>query len=69
MLAYYMRYGSYQFLVMPIGLCSALSTFTILINTIHQEEMDDFVIVYVDDILVYFKTMEEHTRYFEETKR
>ena len=59
------RYGSYEFLVMPFGLCNAPSTFTTLMNTIFREEMDDFVIVYIDDILVYSKTAEEHARHLE----
>ena len=59
------RYGSYEFLVMPFGLCNAPSTFTTLMNTIFSEEMDDFVIGYIDDILVYSKTAEEHARYLE----
>ena len=41
------------------------STFTTLMNTIFREEMDDFVIVYIDDILVYSKTAEEHARHLE----
>ena len=59
------RYESYEFVVMPFGLCNAPSTFTILMNTIFREEMDDFVIVYIDDILVYSKTAEEHARHLE----
>ena len=59
------RYGSYEFFVMPFGLCNAPLTFTTLMNTIFREEMDDFVIVYIDDILVYSKTTEEHARHLE----
>ena len=59
------RYGSYEFLVMPFGLCNVPLTFTTLMNTIFREEMNDFVIVYIDDILVYSKTAEEHARHLE----
>jgi hypothetical protein len=59
------RYGSYEFLVMPFGLCNTPSTFTTFMNTIFREEIDDFVIVYIDDILVYSKTAEEHARHLE----
>jgi hypothetical protein len=54
------RYKSYEFLVIPFGLCNAPSTFTILMNTIFWEEIDDFVIIYIDDILVNSKTVEDH---------
>ena len=57
------RYGSYEFLVMPVRLCNALLTFTTLMNTIFREEMDDFVIVYIDDILVHSKTTEQHAQH------
>jgi hypothetical protein len=59
------RYGSYEFLVLPFRLCNAPSTFTTLINTIFQEEMDDFVIIYIDDILVYSKMAEDHAQHLE----
>ena len=59
------RYGSYKFLVMPFGLCNVPSTFTTLMNTIFRKEMDNFVIVYIDDILEYSKTAEEHARHLE----
>jgi hypothetical protein len=63
--AYRTRYGSYEFLVMPFGLCNAPSTFTTLMNTVFHEQMDEFVIVYIDDILVYSKTAEEHAQHLE----
>jgi hypothetical protein len=59
------RHGSYEFLVMSFGLCNAPSTFTTLMNTIFREETDNFVIIYIDDILVYSKTAEEHARHLE----
>ena len=64
-IACHTRYGSYEFLVMPFGLYNAPSTFTTHMNTIFREEMDDFVIVYIDDILVYSKTVEDHARHLE----
>ena len=51
------RYGSFEFLVMPFGLCNAPMTFTTLMNNIFHEYLDDFVIIYIDDILVYSKTV------------
>ncbi len=57
--------GSYGFLVMPFGLCNALSTFITFVNSIFHEKLDEFVIIYIDDILVYSKISEEHTNYLE----
>ncbi|KAL3688559.1 hypothetical protein R1sor_014868 [Riccia sorocarpa] len=54
------RYGSFEFVVMPFGLCNAPSTFMTLMNTIFREETDHFVIIYIDDILVFSKTWDEH---------
>ena len=59
------RYGSFEFLVMPFGLCNAPATFTTLMNNIFHEYLDDFVIIYIDDILVYSKTAEEHAEHLE----
>ncbi len=57
------RYGSYKFLVMPFGLTNALTTFCTLVNDIFQEWLDDFVVIYIDDILIYSGSMEEHVEH------
>jgi hypothetical protein len=56
------RYGSYEFLVIPFGLCNAPATFTTIMNSIFHDEMDKCVVVYIDDILVYSKSVEDHLR-------
>ncbi|GJT28542.1 putative reverse transcriptase domain-containing protein [Tanacetum coccineum] len=54
------RYGHYEFLVMPFRLTNALAVFMDLMNRVFYEYLDRFVIVFVDDILVFSKTREEH---------
>ncbi|KAL2630555.1 hypothetical protein R1flu_015241 [Riccia fluitans] len=45
---------------MPFGLCNAPSTFMTLMNAIFREETDQFVIIYIDDILIYSRTWRKH---------
>ncbi len=59
------KYGSYEFMVMPFGLANAPATFCTLMNDIFWEWLDDFMVVYIDDILVYNNFMEEHVKHFQ----
>ncbi|CAF1348318.1 unnamed protein product [Didymodactylos carnosus] len=54
------RYGAYKFLVMPFGLTNASSTFQSLMNHILHELIDQCLLVYLDDIAIYSKTLKPH---------
>lgn len=58
--AFRTRYGHYEFTVLSFGLCNAPATFCNLMNDVLRPYLDDFVVVYLDDILIFSKTPEEH---------
>ncbi|GBG80929.1 hypothetical protein CBR_g31485 [Chara braunii] len=59
------RYGLYEFVVMPFGLCNASGTFQHAMNRIFHDHLDKFVVVYLDDILIFSKSAEEHAQHVE----
>jgi hypothetical protein len=59
-IAFSMRYGMFEYLVMSFGLTNAPTHFMYLMNLVFMPEVDKFIVVFIDDILVYSKNMEEH---------
>lgn len=64
--AFRTRYGHYEFRVLPFGLCNAPATFQRLMHDIFWEFLDKFVVIYLDDIIVYSKTEDEHLQHLQQ---
>nr|GFA85782.1 putative reverse transcriptase domain-containing protein [Tanacetum cinerariifolium] len=61
--AFKTRYGHFKFTIMPFGLTNVLVVFMDLMNRVCRHYLDKFVIVFIDDILIYSKTQEEHVEH------
>jgi hypothetical protein len=60
-----MRYGLYEYLVMSFGLTNAPAHFMYLMNSVFMLELDQFVMVFIGDILVYSRSIEEHEEHLQ----
>nr|GEW81280.1 reverse transcriptase [Tanacetum cinerariifolium] len=64
--AFKTRYGHYEFQFMPFGLTNASAVFMDLINWVCKPYLDEFVIVFIDDIVIYSKNKKEHKEHLKE---
>jgi hypothetical protein len=61
--AFSTRYGLYEYLVMSFGLINTPAHFMYLMNSVFMPELDKFVVVFIDDILIYSMSEEEHAQH------
>jgi hypothetical protein len=58
--AFMTRYGLYEYLVISFGLMNASAHFMYLMNLVFMPELDKFIMIFIDDIIIYSRSMEEH---------
>jgi hypothetical protein len=61
--AFSTRYGLYEYLVMSFGLTNAPAYFMYLMNSVFMQELDKFIVVFIDDILIYSKNSKDHANH------
>ena len=64
--AFRTRFGLYEWKVMPFGLCNAPATFQAMMDDLFYDMLDEGVVIYLDDILIYAENMAEHQRLVKE---
>src|SRR5581483_1613593 len=64
--AFITKFGTYEFKVMPFGLCNAPATFQRTMDYVLRDIRNEFVMVYLDDVIIYSKTFEEHMIHIKE---
>jgi len=62
-MAFYTRYSLFEWLVMPFGLSNAPLAFQRFMNDIFSDVLDVFVVIYLDDILIYSDNMDDHKKH------
>jgi hypothetical protein len=62
-MTFWTRYGHYEFVVVPFGLTNAQDNFMCLMNGVFKDYSDQVIIVFLDDIIIYSKTEEEHEKH------
>jgi hypothetical protein len=63
--AFSTRYGLYKYLVMSFGLTNTHAHFMYVMNSVFMPELDKFIVVFINDILIYSKNEEEHEQYLQ----
>src|SRR3954464_15282953 len=64
--AFRTRYGHFEFMILPFGLTNAPATFQILMNDVFRGMLDEYVIIYLDDILIFSNTYGDHLKHLED---